>query len=71
MPKLASKSLEGRRIKLLKCNDAYTKIPPGTLGTVTLVDDVGTVHTKWDNGSQLGLCWDAGDRWQVMTERKN
>lgn len=66
MARLPSKSLEGRRIKLLKCNDAHTKIPVGTLGTVSLVDDVGTVHTNWDNGSTLGLCWDDGDRWQVI-----
>ena len=24
-------------------------------GTVTFVDDVGTVHMKWDNGRTLGI----------------
>lgn len=61
-----SKTLEGRRIRLLKCNDEFTKLAPGTEGIVTLVDDIGTVHVKWENGSTLGLCWDDGDRWAVI-----
>lgn len=61
-----SKVLEGRRVKLIRCNDAYTKIPPGTLGTVEMVDDMGTLHVKWDNGASLGLCWEDGDRWSVL-----
>jgi len=61
-----SKELAGRRVRLVRCNDQYTKIPAGTLGTVQLVDDVGTLHVKWDNGSFLGLVWDDGDRWQVL-----
>lgn len=68
MVRLPSKSLEGRRVRLLNCNDAYTKLKPGLMGTVTVVDDVGTVHVKWDNGSTLGLCWDDGDRWEVVEE---
>lgn len=66
MARQPSKQLVGRRVKLVNCNDAYTKIPAGTLGTVSLVDDMGTVHVNWDNGSTLGLCWDGGDRWQVL-----
>lgn len=29
--------------------------PVGAVGTVFCVDDIGTVHVKWDNGSCLGL----------------
>ncbi len=61
-----SKNIEGRRIRLVKCNDTFSKLAPGSLGTVTLVDDVGTVHVQWDNGSTLGLCWDDGDRWNIL-----
>jgi hypothetical protein len=60
------KHLEGKRIQLVKCTDEYTSLPQGTKGTVSLVDDVGTVHVKWDNGSYLGLCYDAGDRWFIV-----
>ena len=29
--------------------------PIGTLGTVKAVDDIGTIHVAWDNGSSLGV----------------
>ena len=29
--------------------------PLGTKGTVVAVDDIGTIHVKWDNGSSLGI----------------
>ena len=43
----------GTRVKLLKMNDIQAP-PIGTLGTVMYVDDIGTIHIKWDNGSTLG-----------------
>lgn len=30
-------------------------IEPGTMGTVRLVDDMGTIHCDFDNGRRLGL----------------
>lgn len=36
-------------------DDPYTPVPPGTRGTVAAVDDVGTIHMKWDNGRTLGV----------------
>lgn len=30
-------------------------IPPGSRGTVHCVDDMSTIHMRWDNGSSLGL----------------
>lgn len=68
MSRKPSQSLVGRRIKLVRCNDVHTHLQPGTLGTVESVDDVGTVHVKWDNGVVLGLVWDDGDRWQILNE---
>ena len=53
---------KGTRVELVKMDDA--KAPPiGTLGTVTTVDSIGTIHVNWDNGSTLGvvlgedICW--------------
>jgi hypothetical protein len=47
--------LVGRRVKMVYTSDAYTDIVPGDVGTVSHVDDAGTVFVNWDNGSGLGL----------------
>jgi len=36
-------------------NDPYSKLKPGDQGTVSFVDDIGTVHINWDCGSSLGV----------------
>lgn len=56
----------GKRVELVSCSDPYTKLSPGTLGTVTFVDSLGTVFVTWDNGSTLGLVEAAGDRYSVV-----
>jgi hypothetical protein len=62
----AENSLIDRRVRLIECTDPHTKLMPGTLGTVRCVDDMGTVHVDWDSGVRLGLCEDAGDRWEFV-----
>ena len=49
----------GTRVRLVRMNDPYTHIPVGTIGVVTGVDDAGTVHTVWSNGSTLGVAFGA------------
>lgn len=44
----------GTQIRLLEMLDEQAP-PCGTLGTVTDVDDIGTVFVKWDTGSSIGL----------------
>ncbi len=46
---------KGDRVKLIRMTDSWTKLEPGTLGTVVGVDTTGTVHVSWDSGSRLGL----------------
>jgi len=45
---------EGTRVELVKMNDEQAP-PIGTKGTVKHVDDIGTIHVAWDNGSSLGV----------------
>ena len=47
--------LKGKRIELISTTDPYTELRPGDRGTVDFMDDMGTIHVNWDNGSQLGL----------------
>lgn len=48
-------NLVGRRVKMVYTSDAYTDVVPGDTGTVSHVDDAGTVFVNWDSGSGLGL----------------
>lgn len=45
---------KGTRVELVKMHDTQAPIP-GTKGTVNHVDDIGTIHIDWDNGSSLGV----------------
>lgn len=45
----------GKRVRLLRTSDPYTRLTTGAEGTADFVDDAGTVFVKWDDGSSLGL----------------
>lgn len=47
----------GTRVELIEMNDTYRPMPEGLQGTVTCVDDTGTIHVNWDNGSSLGVVY--------------
>lgn len=57
--------LVGRRVRLVRCTDPHTSLTPGALGTVSYVDDAGTIHVNWDDGSSLGLI-PREDAWTVL-----
>lgn len=42
----------------------------GTQGTVQFVDDIGTIHVAWDNGSGLGVCYGEDRCHTVSTEEE-
>lgn len=43
----------GTRVELIEMNDPYRNMPPGLKGTVLYVDDAGSIHVNWENGSSL------------------
>ena len=43
----------GTHIRLNSMADPYAPVAPGTEGEVDFVDDIGTIHMKWDNGRAL------------------
>ena len=45
----------GTRVMLIRMSDPYTNLRQGDRGTVTVVDDIGTIHVNWDCGSSLGV----------------
>ena len=46
----------GTRVELVQMDDAQAP-PTGTRGTVTGVDDTGSLLVDWDNGSGLNVIW--------------
>ena len=48
----------GARVELVHMNDPYnTRLFPGARGMVVYVDDIGTIHVRWDCGSSLGIVY--------------
>ena len=47
----------GCRVELVSMDAPYARLKPGDQGTVSAVDDIGTVHIDWDNGSGLGAAY--------------
>jgi len=46
---------KGTRIRLNHMSDPWSPVPEGTEGTVDMVDSIGQIHMKWDNGRTLPL----------------
>lgn len=46
----------GTRVELVRMNDEQAP-PIGTCGTVTGVDDMGSIMVSWDNGGSLSVVY--------------
>lgn len=56
--RLKERYTAGTRVELISMNDPYNqKLVPGCKGTVSCVDDIGTIHIAWDCGSSLGVVY--------------
>ena len=60
-----NENLSGKRIKCIHCVDEYSPIEDGAEGTINMVDDMGTIHVKWDDGRTLGLVPDE-DEYEIL-----
>ena len=47
----------GTEVELIRMSDPYREMPAGMKGKVVAVDDTGTVHVAWSNGSSLGAVY--------------
>jgi hypothetical protein len=49
----------GTRVELIRMDDPYAALKPGDQGTVSFVDDIGTIHIKWDSVFSHGAAYGA------------
>ena len=56
LEKLRKKYPVGKVVELVKMDDIQAP-PVGTKGVVEFIDDIGTIHIKWENGSSLGVVY--------------
>ena len=63
---LREKYPPGCRVELVKMDDPYREMPPGLQGVVTGIDDSGSIHVDWQNGSSLAVIF--GEDYAVKIE---
>jgi hypothetical protein len=51
---MTTDALIGKRVRLIRMEDDQP-VEPGTEGVIQLVDGIGQLHVKWDNGRTLAL----------------
>ena len=59
----------GTRVLLLSMGSDPRPVENNTRGTVIAVDDIGTVHCKFDNGRQLGMI-PGEDSFRALTQEE-
>ena len=58
---------EGCRVKLIQMDDIQAP-SAGTCGTVSYVDDIGSIHVNWDNGSTLAVVYGVDSCMKIREE---
>lgn len=66
--RLQKKYPAGTRVKLQHMR-GESQMPTGLTGTVWHVDDMGSIHVNWDNGSTLALIPEEDD-FEIMREQQ-
>jgi hypothetical protein len=68
---MSSKFEPGDNIELVHTNDAFTKLVPGCKGVVRRVMDTylgEQIDIEWEDGSNLSMVPDSGDRIRKVAE---
>lgn len=60
LEKIRKKYPAGTMVQLISMRDAQAP-SAGTIGEVVFVDDIGSVHTRWENGSGLAFIPDVDE----------
>lgn len=58
----------GTLIRLIRMNDPFAPVPPGTVGEIAFIDDAGNLHMRWRNGRSLSLI-EGVDDFTVIPDR--
>ena len=59
----------GTKIQLISMRNEKYPVLPRTVGVVTHIDDAGSIHMRWENGSSLALIPEI-DSFQTVSEAK-
>ena len=60
----------GKKVKLIRMEDPYTKLKPGDQGTIKSVDGIGNILVDWESGSTLSLIPDV-DEYEIIDDAEN
>ena len=69
LEQLRKKYPVGTKLQLLSMRNAKYPVLPGTVGEVTHIDDAGSIHMRWENGSSFALIPEI-DSFQTVSEVK-
>ena len=56
------------RVRCISMPQEPYPVPSGTIGTVTCVDAIGTIHVNWDNHSPIGRVPDV-EQFEVVEKK--
>ena len=60
---------KGTKLQLISMRNETYPVLPGTVGEVTHIDDAGSIHMRWENGSSLALIPEI-DSFQIVSKTK-
>ena len=69
LEQLRKKYPKGTKLQMITMRNEKYPVPSGTIGEVTHIDDAGSIHMRWENGSSLALIPEI-DSFQTVSEAK-